>query len=168
MLTKEIFEKSGDLLKIFAKNNFMIATAESCTGGLIIAALTEIAGSSSVVDRGFITYSNAAKFDMLGVGDNLIKSFGAVSHQVAEKMAQSALDNSNATIAIAVTGVAGPGQSENKPAGLVYFACATKHKKTISEKVNFTGNRHEVRQETVIYAIDMAVKIANQLIKQIN
>ena len=165
MLTKEILEKASDLLKIFAKNNFMIATAESCTGGLIIAALTEITGSSRVVDRGFITYSNAAKFDMLGVSDNLINDFGAVSHQVAEKMAQSALDNSNATIAISVTGVAGPGQSENKPAGLVYFACAAKAKKTIVEKVNFTGNRHEVRQKTVLHALDIAIEMANQLIK---
>jgi len=102
-----------------------IATAESCTGGLVIAALTDIAGSSAVVDRGFITYSNAAKIEMLGVPETLIAGHGAVSEAVARAMAAGALAKSGADLAVAVTGVAGPGGgSAEKPVGLVHFACA--------------------------------------------
>ena len=102
-----------------------VALAESCTGGLVVAALTEIAGSSAVVDRGFVTYSNAAKIEMLGVPEDLIDTFGAVSVAVAWSMAQGALAHSNADIAVAITGVAGPdGGTEQKPVGTVVFAVA--------------------------------------------
>jgi nicotinamide-nucleotide amidase len=102
-----------------------VAVAESCTGGLVTAALTEIAGSSAVVDRGFVTYSNEAKHEMLGVSMDLIDTFGAVSVAVAWSMAQGALKRSNADVAVAITGVAGPdGGSEQKPVGTVVFACA--------------------------------------------
>lgn len=102
-----------------------VAVAESCTGGLVAAALTEIAGSSAVLDRGFVTYSNAAKQDLLGVSEDVIDTFGAVSIAVAWSMAQGALKHSTADVAVAITGVAGPdGGSEQKPVGTVVFACA--------------------------------------------
>ena len=104
-----------------------VALAESCTGGLVAAALTEIAGSSAVLDRGFVTYSNAAKHDMLGVQDDIIDTFGAVSIAVAWAMAQGALKHSDADVAVAITGVAGPdGGSEQKPVGTVVFASMSK------------------------------------------
>jgi nicotinamide-nucleotide amidase len=105
----------------------MFATAESCTGGMVAAAITDISGSSGVFDRGFVTYSNAAKTEMLGVSSNLLETHGAVSEEVARAMAQGALAHSNATLAVAITGIAGPGGgSATKPVGLVHFVCATK------------------------------------------
>ena len=141
----------------------MIATAESCTGGLITAALTEIAGSSDVVDRGYVTYTNAAKSEMLGVDADMIMQHGAVSPEVAQSMAIGALDASNAQITIAVTGVAGPGQSESKPSGLVYFGCVNINHHCIIEKMNFTGDRHMVRQKTVLHALDLAARMAESM-----
>lgn len=102
-------------------SNLLLATAESCTGGMISAALTDIAGSSDVFERGFVTYSNAAKQEMLGVDPATLAAFGAVSEQVAAEMAQGAVARSRADIAVAVTGIAGPGGSENKPEGRVCF-----------------------------------------------
>jgi nicotinamide-nucleotide amidase len=103
----------------------MLATAESCTGGMVAAAITDIAGSSEVFDRGFVTYSNQAKMDLLGVPREMLETCGAVSEQVARAMAEGALRNSTAAIAVAITGIAGPGGgSIDKPVGLVHFACA--------------------------------------------
>jgi len=133
----------------------MIATAESCTGGLIAGVLTAIAGSSDIVDRGFVTYSNAAKTEMLGVPAALITTHGAVSAPVAEAMARGALQRSAATIAIAVTGIAGPGGgSADKPVGLVWFGLA-RGNTVISESVVFPGNRTAVRIATVEHALAM-------------
>jgi len=108
----------------------MVVTAESCTGGMIAAALTEVPGSSAVVDRGFVTYSNAAKTDMLGVPGALIEEHGAVSEPVARAMAEGALARSAAHVAVSVTGVAGPGGTLRKPEGLVHFACACRWAET--------------------------------------
>ncbi len=106
---------------------WMATSAESCTGGLVAAALTAIAGSSDVVERGFVTYSNAAKAEMLGVSTALIEAHGAVSRPVAEAMARGALVHSRADVAVSITGIAGPGGgSEAKPVGLVHLACATR------------------------------------------
>ena len=106
-----------------AARNLVIATAESCTGGLVAGALTAVAGSSAVLDRGFVTYSNAAKTGMLGVPADLIASHGAVSEPVARAMATGAVDHSDATVSVSVTGIAGPGGgSDDKPVGLVHFA----------------------------------------------
>ncbi|OYX92904.1 MAG: competence protein, partial [Novosphingobium sp. 35-62-5] len=114
--------------RVIAENaalNRTIAVAESCTGGLVAAALTEVPGSSAVLDRGFVTYSNEAKTEMLGVSEDLIDTFGAVSIAVAWSMAQGALKKSSADVAVAITGVAGPdGGSDQKPVGTVVFACA--------------------------------------------
>jgi nicotinamide-nucleotide amidase len=121
-----------DLLSV---HGLKLATAESCTGGMIAAAITDIAGSSAVFDRGFVTYSNEAKIEMLGVDAELFVRFGAVSEQVATAMAKGALSRSNADIAIAITGVAGPsGGSVEKPVGLVQFALATKDKAMAFER----------------------------------
>lgn len=118
-------ELAGRVLALCAERGVMLATAESCTGGMIAAALTDIAGSSSVFERGFVTYSNDAKRDMLGVSPATLAAFGAVSRETALEMAQGALARSRAGIAISVTGVAGPGGgSAEKPVGLVWFGLA--------------------------------------------
>ena len=137
----------------------LVATAESCTGGMVAAALTDIAGSSQVFDRGFVTYSNAAKNQMLGVPAKLIEAHGAVSEQVARAMAQGALKHSAATLSIAVTGIAGPsGGSEAKPVGLVHFACATKRGKEWHEKMIFNGGRADIRLAACNHALQMLGK----------
>lgn len=145
------------LLELYRKRGWMIATAESCTGGLIVATLTEIAGSSDVVDRGFVTYSNEAKSDLIGVPAEMIAEHGAVSAEVASAMVQGALTRSRATIAVAVTGIAGPGGgSAEKPVGLVYIGLARKDGGAPRvERHVFDGRRHEVRLQTVVRAIDL-------------
>ena len=116
-----------DLIRALRTKGWTMATAESCTGGMVAAAVTDVAGSSDVFDRGFVTYSNAAKSDMLGVPAEMIVQHGAVSEAVARAMAEGALLHSAADVAVAITGVAGPGGgSVEKPVGLVHFACATR------------------------------------------
>jgi len=134
----------------------MLATAESCTGGLIFGALTEVPGASDVMDRGFVTYSNQAKEQMLGVPAVLIASDGAVSTSVAQAMAQGALANSQAGMAVSVTGVAGPGGTKAKPEGMVVFGLAQKGHETQTETVQFGAiGRSNVRQKTVAHALGM-------------
>jgi len=131
----------------------MLATAESCTGGLIAAACTDLAGSSSWFERGFVTYSNAAKTELLGVETSLITEFGAVSEPVARAMAGGALAHSHAQVAVAVTGVAGPGGgSPDKPVGTVWFGWATPAGLT-SDVQHFDGDRAAVRAATVRHAL---------------
>ena len=133
-----------------------IATAESCTGGLIAGALTAIAGSSDVVDRGFVTYSNAAKTAMLGVPAASIAASGAVSEPVARAMAEGALAHSDADLAVAVTGIAGPGGgSDGKPVGLVWFGLAHKGRATLTTHAVFPGDRADVRRATVQGALTL-------------
>lgn len=134
-----------------------IATAESCTGGLVAAALTDIAGSSDVFDRGFVTYSNAAKTAMLGVDPALILAHGAVSEPVARAMAAGALARSEARLAIAITGVAGPGASETKPEGLVWFALATGTGVTTGRRDFGPLGREAIRLRSVETALGMAL-----------
>lgn len=136
----------------------MIATAESCTGGLIAGALTEIPGSSASFDRGFVTYSNAAKIEMLDVPEALICEHGAVSLPVAEAMARGALQNSAADIAVSVTGVAGPGGTVTKPEGLVCFGIAT-YQGVFSDVQQFGAiGRSPVRSKTVQHALNLLAK----------
>ncbi len=133
-----------------------LATAESCTGGMVAAALTDIPGSSDVFDRGFVTYSNAAKTDMLGVAPRTLADHGAVSEEVAVQMAQGALDHSLADVAVSITGIAGPGGSEHKPEGRVCFAIARHGQPTRSETVEFGApGRAQVR----IAARDHALRL---------
>ncbi|SFN38819.1 nicotinamide-nucleotide amidase [Roseovarius lutimaris] len=136
-----------------------IATAESCTGGMIAARLTDIAGSSDVFDRGFVTYSNAAKQDMLGVRPATLEAHGAVSQEVATEMATGALRNSLANIAVSVTGIAGPGGSEHKPEGRVCFGLAQKGAETLVETIDFGPlGRDGVRQVSVEHALDLLAR----------
>lgn len=136
---------------------WMLATAESCTGGMISATITDVAGSSTIYDRGFVTYSNAAKTEMLGVRAETLGRYGAVSLEVAREMAEGALGRSAAQIAVSVTGIAGPGGSENKPEGRVCFAVATADE-TRSELVDFGAlGRNAVRQATVAHALHMVL-----------
>ncbi|MEO0343386.1 MAG: CinA family protein [Pseudomonadota bacterium] len=142
-LAREIIDRYRDA-------GLMITTAESCTGGMIAAALTDIPGSSAVLDRGFVTYSNAAKIQMLGVTKQRLADFGAVSLEVAEAMALGALQNSNAQIAVSVTGIAGPGSSEHKPEGRVCFGLARNNQKTQTWLIDFGAlGRHKVRAKSV-------------------
>ncbi len=151
-----------DLVKevsyLLRDKGLMLATAESCTGGLISAAMTELSGSSAVFDRSFITYSNEAKIDMLGVSAQTLDKFGAVSAETAQEMAIGTLKKSRANIVIAVTGIAGPtGGTAEKPVGLVYTAIGLGHKDSKNEinvfKCNFEGNRTEIRNHTVYKAL---------------
>lgn len=136
---------------------FKIATAESCTGGLIAGLLTEIAGSSDVVERGFVVYSNEAKRDMLGVPGDMIADFGAVSEPVARAMAEGALKNSRAHIAVSVTGIAGPGGgTPMKPVGLVHFGAARKGRSILHEMQLFGDiGREEIRLKAVETALNL-------------
>lgn len=141
-----------------ARRGQMIVTAESCTGGLIAAALTDVPGSSEAVHGGFITYANGAKSAMIGVPLELIRAHGAVSDQVARAMAAGALKATGVAIAVAVTGIAGPGGgTEGKPVGLVYFACATADGTT--SRVERFGDigRQEVREASVVAALDLVI-----------
>lgn len=148
------------LLEACQAQNIMLATAESCTGGMIIAALTDIAGSSAVVDRGFITYSNEAKMDMLGVSAETLQAHGAVSRETALEMAAGALARSRASLTLAVTGVAGPGGgSPEKPVGLVWFGVAVNGKPVAAERMLFPDKgRDFIRHETVRHALDLGLK----------
>jgi nicotinamide-nucleotide amidase len=139
-----------------------VATAESCTGGMIAAALTDIPGSSDVVERGFVTYSNAAKSQLLGVPPELIATHGAVSEPVARAMAEGALAASPADLAVSVTGIAGPGGgTPAKPEGLVHFACAHRGRPTVHARIQFgaTG-RAQVRARSVDQALAMLLEAA--------
>jgi nicotinamide-nucleotide amidase len=139
----------------------MLATAESCTGGMIAAALTDIAGSSDVVERGFVTYSNAAKTELLGVPVDLIARLGAVSEEAALAMAAGALAHAPVDLAIAVTGIAGPGGgSAEKPVGLVHFGLARRGHPAKAERHVFPGDRGAVRSATVKRALEMLLDAA--------
>jgi nicotinamide-nucleotide amidase len=144
------------LLELYRGAGLKIATAESCTGGLIAAALTEIARSSDVFDRGFVTYSNEAKTELLDVPAGLIRRHGAVSAQVARAMAEGALAHSKADVAVAVTGIAGPGGgSPGKPVGLVYLAGARRKRDVLVERHIFHGDRQAVRAASVAAAFEL-------------
>ena len=133
-----------------------IATAESCTGGMVSAALTDIAGSSDVFERGFVTYSNAAKSEMLGVRAETLAAHGAVSEQVAQEMAEGALSHSQADMAVSITGIAGPGGSEFKPEGRVCFGLARKGRTTRTETVEFGARgRAAVRRAACDHALEL-------------
>lgn len=149
-------ENAAALLAACRAKGLKIATAESCTGGLIAGALTDIAGSSDVFDRGFVTYSYGAKTDLLGVSAELLKKRGAVNEETARAMVEGALKNSAADIAVAVTGIAGPtGGTPRKPVGLVHFAAIRKGGEILHRREIFPGDRLAVRRATVATALAM-------------
>lgn len=150
------------VLSACRKRGWTCATAESCTGGMVAAALTGIAGSSDVVDRGFITYSNAAKNEMLGVLPATLKTHGAVSEQVAVEMASGALSASGVSLTVSITGIAGPGPSAHKPEGRVCFAVAQKDRPTYSVTIEFGPiGRKNVREKATRFALELLLKAAS-------
>jgi nicotinamide-nucleotide amidase len=158
----DLLKSAEKLLEAFRSAGLRLATAESCTGGLIAATLTEIAGASDVVERGFVTYSNEAKTELLGVPAALIARAGAVSAEVAEAMAEGALDRSAADLAVAVTGIAGPGgATAAKPVGLVYLGVCRRGATAEHERHVFSGDRAAVRRAAVAAAFDL---LADQLV----
>ena len=162
MFPADLTARAAALIALLRRKHMMLATAESCTGGLIAGLITSVSGSSEVLDCGFVTYSNAAKARMIGVPPELIAEHGAVSERVARSMAEGALANSAADIAVAVTGIAGPGGgSPEKPVGLVHCAAARRGVPT-EHRVLRLGDigREQVRLETVRVAVEMAYEIA--------
>lgn len=154
----QTYDLAKEVLSRIRDRKEMLVTAESCTGGLIAGVLTAVPGSSDVLDRGFVTYTNEAKTEMLGVPADLIADGGAVAAPVARAMAEGALANSRAQRAISVTGVAGPGQSEAKPAGLVFIGHAGKGFDTQAVEYRFDGDRDAVRDASVRAALTMLLK----------
>jgi nicotinamide-nucleotide amidase len=146
----------ADLLKLYQAKGLRIATAESCTGGMVSAAITDVAGSSAVFERGFVTYTNDAKMQMLGVRHETLEAHGAVSEDVAAQMALGALANSEADVAVSITGIAGPGGSEFKPEGRVCFGLVVKSGEAQTETVEFGAiGRANVRAKSVQKAISL-------------
>ncbi|MGO6778823.1 CinA family protein [Rhizobium ruizarguesonis] len=157
LFPQDIVSTAEAIIRNFAAAGLMVSTAESCTGGLIAGALTEISGSSAVVDRGFVTYTNSAKVEMLGVQAETLLRFGAVSEETARQMAHGALFRSRAEIAVAVTGIAGPGGgSAEKPVGLVHLAAKSRAGALIHRKMHYGDiGRSEVRLATIRTALEM-------------
>jgi len=164
MTDRALRQAAKRLLVLCQGAELKVATAESCTGGLVAGTLTEIAGSSAVVDCGFVTYSDEAKQKMLGVPAATLKRHGAVSGETAAAMAAGALNHSNADLAVAITGIAGPGGgSKQKPVGLVYFAAARRGGRRIARTKRFGKiGRHKVRLRSVAEALDLLHRLAQQ------
>jgi nicotinamide-nucleotide amidase len=142
----------------------MIATAESCTGGMLAAAITALPGSSDIFDRGFVTYSNDAKEEMLDVPGDTLRQHGAVSSQTATAMVRGAIKHSRAEIAVAITGIAGPGGgSEDKPVGLVFIAYGAKDGAIQCGQCNFKGDRASIREQTVEASVKVLIKFLDTL-----
>jgi nicotinamide-nucleotide amidase len=149
-----LIETARLLVKDYQERGLKMATAESCTGGLVAMAITEIAGSSAVFERGFVTYSNEAKIECLGVPKELIETHGAVSGEVARAMAEGALKNSHADVAVSITGIAGPtGGSEKKPVGTVWFGIARRGDEAMCEHWRFDGDRAGIRHAAAAQAL---------------
>ena len=158
MLPETTLDQARNLLAALEARGETLATAESCTGGLIAAALTAIAGSSSVVMAGFVTYSNAAKMRMVGVREATLAAHGAVSEAVAREMAEGALAQAEVDVALSCTGIAGPGgATPGKPVGLVFIGCARRGGATVVERHVFPGDRAAVRAATVAAALRVAM-----------
>ncbi len=155
-----ILDQAGRLLTLCLEKKLMLATAESCTGGLVAASLTAFPGSSRALERGFVTYSNQAKIDMLGVPTELIASDGAVSESVARAMAEGALRHSRAAASLSITGIAGPdGGSADKPVGRVHVAAALQGVATDHRQHNFAGDRDAVRLQSAVAAITLLIDL---------
>jgi nicotinamide-nucleotide amidase len=159
---KDIEDAARRIVTDFTERKLLVATAESCTAGLIAGAITEIAGSSAMFDRGFVTYSNEAKREMIGVANATLKAHGAVSRPTAIEMAEGAIGNSGANISVAVTGIAGPGGgSDGKPVGLVHLAAARTGHATLHREMRYGDiGRSAVRLATVRTALEMLMEIS--------
>ncbi len=142
------------LSALLLDQGLMLVSAESCTGGLIASQMTQKSGASKVYERGFVTYSNEAKIEELGVRSETLEAYGAVSAQVAAEMAEGALKNSHGDIAVSVTGIAGPNGDQEKPVGLVYFGFARKDTEATTLEVHFTGNRTDIQNQAADKALE--------------
>jgi nicotinamide-nucleotide amidase len=164
LFAAEIEELATRIITEFTSRGLMVSTAESCTGGLIAGALTEIAGSSAVVDRGFVTYTNDAKIDLIGVAPDTLAAFGAVSKETALQMAHRALYRSRASVSVAVTGVAGPGGgSAEKPVGLVHLSAQSRAGIILHREMRYGDiGRSAVRLATVKTALEMLIEAAGR------
>ena len=164
MTDKEALDAAKVLLELCKNKKLTLATAESCTGGLVAAALSEIPGSSLVLDRGFVTYSNEAKQQMLGVTPATIDVYGAVSTECADEMAKGALAHASVDLAVSITGIAGPtGAVPGKPIGLVYFCAASRSGRTIAHDRKYGDiGRAEVRRKSVLQALGMLTELAEK------
>lgn len=162
MIDRKLRQPSEQLLDLCRTRGLRIATAESCTGGLVAGALTEIAGASDVVERGFVVYSNEAKQDMLGVSSATLRRYGAVSAETAVAMAVGALKNSRADLTVAITGIAGPGGgTKQKPVGLVHFAAASRDGRRLARRKLYGKiGRRRVRERSVLEAIELLRMLA--------
>ena len=162
MNDKLILELAQEVVRLCTEKNVMIATAESCTGGLVAGAITEISGASQVMERGFITYSDQAKIEMLGVMPITLRQFGAVSKDGSLEMAHGAMSRSEAGISVSTTGIAGPnGGTTGKPVGLVHFGGRHYKGKLIHREMNFGDiGRHEIRMSAVEVALEMIIELA--------
>jgi nicotinamide-nucleotide amidase len=162
MIEDQLRARANAVLEAARARGLMVTTAESCTGGLVAACLTDIAGSSDVFDRGFVTYSNHAKQEMLGVSPQTIEEHGAVSAQTAQAMAQGALGHSRAQIAVSITGIAGPsGGSAEKPVGLVHLAAAAANGRALRRERRYgLIGRTPIRQHSALDALEMLLELA--------
>lgn len=162
MLPEDLVSRAARVVQLFSERKETLALAESCTGGLIAACITSVSGSSAVLERGFVTYSNLSKTEEVLVPAELIAAHGAVSEQVAIAMAQGAQKIAKVNVGLSVTGIAGPGGGSNeKPVGLVYLAMATADEVDV-RRFKFDGNRDEVRRQAVVKALSMLVAAGNE------
>ena len=158
----DLVAKAKGVLATCRRQGLMLATAESCTGGLVAGVLTEIAGSSDVIERGFVTYSNNAKMELLGVRKAALERHGAVSEEVARQMAEGARRRARVELAVSITGIAGPGgATPSKPVGLVYLACARTGRPTLHRREVFKGNRAAIRRQAVLAALELLCRQAD-------
>ena len=159
MFSNKLVELAENVISACKKHNLKLATAESCTGGLIAGCLTSISGASDVLQFGFVTYTNQAKINLLGVSSSILSEHGAVSEIVSRSMANGAIRTGNADISISVTGIAGPGGGSNeKPVGLVHISVARNHFDTLHESYLFDGDREAIRLQTVTAALKLLLK----------
>ncbi len=151
-----------NLVKQLSEKQLLLVTAESCTGGLVAKQVTDLPGSSSIFDCGFVTYSNSSKQNLLAVKNETLDNYGAVSEQTAKQMAEGALKNSQANLALSITGIAGPdGGTKEKPVGTVCFGWAKTGEKTITETRYFTGDRNSIRIQASNHALQTITEIIN-------
>lgn len=158
MQTLSLVKVVEQLSQLLLPRNYSVVTAESCTGGMVASAITEFPGISRCFERGFVTYSNLAKQELLGVSAETLEQHGAVSEATAREMAEGALRNSQAQVSLAVTGIAGPtGGGEHKPIGTVCFAWSVLGQETVATTIHFSGDRHSIREQATRYVLERLI-----------
>ena len=163
-MRKNIFDVAKEVFNLASLNKVLIASAESCTAGMLSSAITDIPGSSAVFECGFVTYSDISKVKLLSVNKNTIDCYGAVSEEVAGEMAIGALNNSKASLAISITGIAGPGGSDIKPEGMVCFSIAMKNEIQLAETKNWGAlGRDKVRQTATLHGLRLLSRTLNKI-----